>query len=96
MNGRNILAAGLVVALGGAALAQFKPESASRESPAVAEHYPDPQVAFTTPAFAPGKADFTSQAEMMAFLTALAARERVQTARSAVRGLRVPDPPGRR
>ena len=74
MNGRNILAAGLVVALGGAALAQFKPESAYRESPEVAEHYPDPQVAFTTPAFATGKTDFTSQAEMMAFLTALAAR----------------------
>jgi predicted deacylase len=71
MNGRTILAAGLVVALGGVALAQFKPESAYRESPAVAERYPDPQVAFTTPAFAPGKTDFTGQAEMMAFLTAL-------------------------
>lgn len=74
MNGRNILAAGLVVALGGGALAQFKPEGAYRESPAVAERYPDPQIAFTTPAFAPGKTDFTSQAEMMRFLTELAAR----------------------
>ncbi|HEV7258266.1 MAG TPA: M14 family metallopeptidase [Bosea sp. (in: a-proteobacteria)] len=74
MNGRNVLAAGLVVALGGGALAQFKPEGAYRESPAVAERYPDPQIAFTTPAFAPGKTDFTSQAEMMRFLTELAAR----------------------
>lgn len=72
MNGRNILAAGLVVALGGSALAEFKPESAYRETPAVAERYPDPAVAFTTPAFAPDKTDFTSQSEMMAFLTALA------------------------
>ena len=74
MNGRTILATGLLVALGGGALAQFKPEGAYHESPAVAERYPDPQVAFTTPAFAPGKADFTSQAEMMAFLTALKER----------------------
>src|SRR5450631_1411474 len=37
------------------------------ETPAVAARYPDPQVEINTPAFAPGKADFTSQAELEAF-----------------------------
>jgi hypothetical protein len=44
------------------------------ESPGVSARYPDPQVAYTTPAFTPGKQDFTSQAELMAFLRNLAAQ----------------------
>jgi len=77
MSSRNVLAACLVVALGGIAQAQFKPETAYRESEAVAERYPDPPAAYTTPAFAPGKADFTSQSEMMAFLTGLRAPQMI-------------------
>ena len=51
--------------------AQFNPERAYRQSDAVRQHYPDPAVRFGTPAFAPGKADFTSHAEMMDFIYAL-------------------------
>jgi Zinc carboxypeptidase len=39
-----------------------------RQSEAVKQRYPDPAVAFGTPGFAPGKTDFTSHDEMMAFL----------------------------
>jgi hypothetical protein len=39
-----------------------------RQSEAVKQRYPDPAVAFSTPGFAPGKTDFTSHDEMMAFL----------------------------
>jgi hypothetical protein len=44
------------------------------EAPAVAARYPDPPVTFATPAFAPGKSDFTSQAELDAFVAALSRR----------------------
>ena len=46
------------------------------ESPAVAARYPDPSVAIDTPAFAPGKTDFTGQAELEAFVDGLSRRSR--------------------
>ncbi len=55
-------------------LAGFNPASVYQETPEVAARYPDPEVHYTTPAFAPGKQDFTSQDELMAFLEALAVR----------------------
>src|SRR4051794_21750020 len=54
------------------AFAGFNPASVYQEIPEVAARYPDPEVHYTTPAFAPGKQDFTSQNELMAFLDALA------------------------
>jgi hypothetical protein len=42
------------------------------EAPAVAARYPDPAVEIATPAFAPGKTDFTSQSELEAFIGDLA------------------------
>jgi hypothetical protein len=57
-----------------AAYAQFDPDTVYREAAAVLAHYPDPAVSYTTPAFRPGRQDFTSHAEMMEFLQALEAR----------------------
>lgn len=54
--------------------AEFNPASAYRESDAVAQRYPDAEISYPTPAFAAGKRDFTSHAEMMDFLRALAMR----------------------
>jgi hypothetical protein len=54
--------------------AGFNPASVYQEAPDVTARYPDPQMKYTTPAFAPGKQDFTSQDELMAFLEALATR----------------------
>jgi murein tripeptide amidase MpaA len=39
-----------------------------RQGEAVKQRYPDPRVTFSTPGFAPGKKNFTSHEEMMAFL----------------------------
>lgn len=62
----------LAAMLGAAPLwAQFNPERAYQQSAAVTRHYPDPAVRFDTPAFAPGKADFTSHQEMMDFIYGL-------------------------
>ena len=70
------LRATFVVALLAAVLplsvfAQFDPARAYQQSEAVKKRYPDPPVRFDTPGFAPGKADFTSHEEMMAFLYGL-------------------------
>lgn len=54
--------------------AEFNPAGAYRESDAVAQRYPDAKLSYRTPGFAAGKQDFTSQAEMMSFLRALASR----------------------
>lgn len=50
------------------ATAQFDPAKVPAQAPAVAALYPEPRVTYTTPSFAPGRADFTSHAELMAFL----------------------------
>jgi hypothetical protein len=59
-------------ALSSFANAEFDPNKVYRESAAVAAKFPDPPVEIATPAFAPGKEDFTSHAELMAFIDALA------------------------
>jgi hypothetical protein len=59
---------------GGSVWAAFDPATAYREANEVAVRYPDPIVSFTTPAFAAGKQDFTSQNEMMIYLRQLAER----------------------
>lgn len=45
-----------------------------RQSDAVKRRYPDPAVRFDTPAFAPGKTDFTTHDELMAYLAKLGER----------------------
>jgi hypothetical protein len=52
------------------AAAQFDPGRVPAQAPAVAALYPEPRVAYATPSFAPGRADFTSYAELTAFLAA--------------------------
>lgn len=68
---------GLVLAaaaLAGLAQAQFDPARAVAQPAAIAQQFPDPVAPYTTPAFAPGRADFTSHAEVFSFLDALARR----------------------
>jgi len=52
--------------------ALYDPAKEYVESARVAARYPDPDIAFSTPAFQPGKADFTSQQELMRFVNDLA------------------------
>ena len=59
-------------ALSGLAQAQFDPAKVVVEPDAVARQFADPPAAFSTPAFAPGRQDFTTHAEVFAFLDALA------------------------
>ena len=54
--------------------AQFDPQRAYRQSEAVKQRYPDPPVRFETPGFAPGRTDFTTHEDMMAFITDLQRR----------------------
>ena len=82
----------VVPALAGAALAlcavaahaEFDPSREYVETPAVAARYPDPALPIATPALAPGRADFTHQDELMAFVGGVAARSR--DARLAIAG----------
>ena len=64
--------------------AQFDPERAYKQSAEVRQHYPDPQVAYDTPGFAPGRKDFTSHEEMLAYVEAL--RRRSDTVRVRIVG----------
>lgn len=54
--------------------AQFDPERAYKQSAEVRQRYPDPQVAYDTPGFAPGRTDFTSHEEMLAYVENLRRR----------------------
>jgi hypothetical protein len=54
------------------AQAVFDPAKVYREAPAVAAKFPDPLIEIATPAFVPGKQDFTSQQELLAFIESLA------------------------
>jgi predicted deacylase len=64
------------VALAGAGLvqAQFDPTKVVVQAEPVARQFADPATTFDTPAFAPGRQDFTSHAEVFAFLDALGRR----------------------
>ena len=62
------LAAGLAC---GAADARFDPARATVEPVAVAQRFADPQVAYDTPGFRPGRTDFTSHDELIAWVEAL-------------------------
>ena len=66
--------AAALMALSALAQAQFDPAKATVEAAVVARQFPDPAETFTTPAFAPGRQDFTSHAEVFSFLDALARR----------------------
>ena len=61
-----------LAALTSLAHAQFDPAKAEVEPEAIARQFPDPAALFTTPAFAPGRKDFTNHAEVFSFLDALA------------------------
>ena len=70
----SLIRAGIVAAIAAApatGFAEFDPSSALMEAPGVSARYPDPPIAYATPAFATGKQGFTSQAELMAFLRSL-------------------------
>jgi Zinc carboxypeptidase len=65
----------MFLALIGAAPAQeLDREAEYRQNAAVLARYPDVPMALDTPALKPGRTDFTSQAEMEAYLAALKAR----------------------
>ena len=66
---RSALAAATICAAG-LAHALFDPAREYVETAAVAARFPDPAVDIPTPAFLAGRADFTSQDEMMAFVAA--------------------------
>lgn len=71
---RQALAAASWCLLASGAWAQFDPAKAVAEPEAMARQFPDPTTPFTTPAFAAGRQDFTSHAEVFAFLDALGRR----------------------
>jgi len=56
------------------ALALYDPAKEYVETPAVTARYPDPAIDIPTPAFKPGRTDFTSQEELIDFIDGLAAR----------------------
>jgi len=65
----------MLLAFAGAAFAQeLDREAEYRQSAAVLARYPDVPIVLDTPALAPGRSAFTSQAEMEAYLAALKAR----------------------
>ncbi len=66
--------AATLLTLAGLAQAQFDPARAVVEPESIARQFPEPAMPFTTPAFAPGRQDFTTHAEAFAFLDALARR----------------------
>lgn len=58
----------------GLAQAQFDPTRVPVEPEAIARQFAEPATPFTTPAFLPGRQDFTSHAEVFEFLDALSRR----------------------
>ena len=67
-------ALGLVSGGMGPAVAQFDPARVVAQPEVIARQFPDPALTFPSPAFAPGRADFTTHAEAFGFLDALARR----------------------
>ena len=73
--------------------AAFDPARVYNETPAVSARYPVIDVPEAIPSLAPGKADFTSHAELMAYVTALAARTpnlRVDASARSQQGREIP------
>ena len=66
----------LALAFAPAAHAVFDPAREYVEAAVVAARYPDPAIEIATPAFAVGKTDFTSQAELESFVDGLVRRSR--------------------
>ena len=64
----------LALSFCGAAHAQFDAAKVAPQPLAIARYFPDPPVVYATPAFAPGRQDFTLHAQEGAFLEALAKR----------------------
>jgi predicted deacylase len=71
---KNVWTAVTLVVLSGLSQAQFDPAKAFVEPEAIARQFPEPATPFTTPGFAAGRQNFTSHAEVFAFLDALAQR----------------------
>ena len=67
------LLAGVSV-LSAPSFAQFDPSKVKAEPAVVAARYADPVVPYRTPGLAPGRADFASHDEALAYLRELAAR----------------------
>jgi Zinc carboxypeptidase len=65
-----------IVLVSAPVLAAYDPAREYVEVAAVAARYPDPAVVIATPAFAPAKSDFTSQAELESFVDDLGRRSR--------------------
>ena len=63
---------------------------AAPESPAVAARFPDPAVTYRTPAFEPGHAGFTSNAELRTLLHGLVDRKSTRLNSSHLRLSRMP------
>jgi hypothetical protein len=68
-----------------AAQARFDPARVSVESDAIAQRFPDPAVTYDTPGFRPGRTDFTSHDELIAFVEALQQRTGAFALRTAGR-----------
>ncbi len=69
-------ASATLLALAGPAGAQLDPAKVVIEPQAMARQFPDPALPFSTPAFAPGRQDFSTHAEVFSFLDALARKSR--------------------
>ena len=69
---RFLCVSGLALLSSASALAQFEPAKVWVEPPAIAARFPDPPVSYATPGFRPGRTDFPSHAEMLAFVDELA------------------------
>ena len=69
-----VIAALWLAGQAGHAYALDDPAKEYVEAPAVAARYPDPPLDIPTPAFKPGRSDFTSQEELVGFVDGLAAR----------------------
>jgi Zinc carboxypeptidase len=63
-----------ILVCSGLAQAQFDPARVALEPEAIARQFADPATPFNTPAFLPGRQDFTSHAEVFGFLDALSRR----------------------
>ena len=73
-DGLAVIAAFWLAGQAASAYALYDPAKEYVEAPAVAARYPDPPLDIPTPAFKPGRTDFTSQEELVAFVDGLAAR----------------------